>query len=137
MESNQECLPQGDGFTVRRCTRHSINCSIFGGPTGNRTPTRGLQSHCAPVITISPNFGVPGGTRTPTNGFGDRHAAITPPRQIKHTVCDISVPASSMCVLKHSKLLRLPVRKKCFNTLGFFYVQEHKPSPRPPICSLE
>ena len=25
----------------------------------------------------------------------------------------------------------------CFNTLGFFYVQEHKPSPRPPICSLE
>ena len=42
-----------------------------------------------------------------------------------------------MCVLKHSKLLRLPVRKECFNTLGFFYVQEHKPSPRPPICSLE
>lgn len=26
----------------------------LGGPTGNRTPTRGLQSHCAPVITISP-----------------------------------------------------------------------------------
>ena len=25
-------------------------------------------------------FGVPGETRTPTNGFGDRHAAITPPR---------------------------------------------------------
>ena len=25
-------------------------------------------------------FGIPGGTRTPTNGFGDRHAAITPPR---------------------------------------------------------
>jgi hypothetical protein len=25
-----------------------------------------------------------------------------------------------MCVLKHSKLLRLPVRKECFNTLGFF-----------------
>ena len=42
-----------------------------------------------------------------------------------------------MCVLKYSKLLRLPVRKECFNTLGFFYVQEHKPSPRPPICSLE
>ena len=28
----------------------------LGGPTGNRTPTRGLQSHCAPVITISPNL---------------------------------------------------------------------------------
>jgi hypothetical protein len=26
---------------------------------------------------------------------------------------------------------------ECFDTLGFFCVQEHKPSPRPPICSLE
>ena len=25
-------------------------------------------------------IGIPGGTRTPTNGFGDRSAAITPPR---------------------------------------------------------
>ena len=29
-----------------------------------------------------------------------------------------------MCVLKHSKLLRLPVRKECFNTLGFFISQK-------------
>ena len=28
-----------------------------------------------------------------------------------------------MCVLKHSKLLRLPVRKECFNTLWFFTLQ--------------
>ena len=27
LESNQECLPRGIGFTVRGCTRHSINCS--------------------------------------------------------------------------------------------------------------
>ena len=27
---------------------------LYGGPTGDRTPTRGLQSHCAPIITISP-----------------------------------------------------------------------------------
>ena len=130
MESNQECLPRGDGFTVRRCTRHSINCSIFGGPAGDRTPTKGLQSPCAPSITTSPNFGVQGGIRTPTNGFGDRHAAITPPRHNFNTLFP-------MCVLKHSKLLRLPVRKECFNTLGFFYVQEHKPSPRPPVYFLE
>ena len=53
---------------------------LFGGPEGNRTPTRGLQSHCAPVITTSPNFGVPPETRTPTKGFGDPRAAITPAR---------------------------------------------------------
>jgi len=30
-----------------------------------------------------------------------------------------------------------PHKRECFDTLGFFYVQEHKPSPRPPICSFE
>jgi hypothetical protein len=29
---------------------------LFGGPREDRTPTRGLQSHCAPIITISPNY---------------------------------------------------------------------------------
>ena len=47
--------------------------------------------------------------------------ALLPMRVLKSTVCDISVQVSSML----------------FNTLGFFYVQEHKPSPRPPICSLK
>ena len=103
MESNQECLPRGDGFTVRRCTRHSINCSIFGGPAGDRTPTKGLQSPCAPIITTSPNFGIPGGTRTPTNGFGDRHAAITPPRHNSNTLL-------RMCVLKHTVITTILLR---------------------------
>ena len=31
-------------------------------------------------------FGVPGETRTPTNGFGDRNAAITPPRHILRVI---------------------------------------------------
>ena len=35
-----------------------------------------------------------------------------------------------MCVSKHTL-------RTCFDTLGFFCVQEHKPSPRPPICSFE
>ena len=36
--------------------RYSTVLSVFlyGGPMGNRTPTSGLQSPCAPVITISP-----------------------------------------------------------------------------------
>ena len=29
-----------------------------------------------------------------------------------------------MCVLKHSKILRLPVLKECFNTLPFFALEE-------------
>jgi len=29
-----------------------------------------------------------------------------------------------MCVLKHSKILRLPVLKECFNTLPFFAPEE-------------
>ena len=68
---------------------------------------------------------------------------LEPPRTVLETVMlplhhpDNFNTLFPMCVLKHSKLLRLPVRKECFNTLGFFYVQEHKPSPRPPICSLE
>ena len=128
LDLNQQCHYDGR-FTVSWGYQFSYT-SIFGGPAGDRTPTKGLQSPCAPIITTSPNFGIPGGTRTPTNGFGDRHAAITPPRHNFNTLL-------RMCVLKHSKLLRLPVRKECFNTLGFFYVQEHKPSPRPPICSLE
>ena len=51
-----------------------------GGPREDRTPTRGLQSHCAPIITTSPLFGSEGGNRTPTNGFGDRRTAIILPR---------------------------------------------------------
>ena len=35
---------------------HQRDTNNFGGPEGNRTPTRGLQSHCAPIITTSPNF---------------------------------------------------------------------------------
>ena len=41
-----------------------------------------------------------------------------------------------MCVSKHSSWIN-PHKRECFDTLGFFYVQEHKPSPRPPICSFE
>ena len=52
--------------------------------------------------------GVPPRTRTLTDGFGDRGAAITP--EIPNTLF-------GMCVLKHSKILRLPVLKECFNTL--------------------
>ena len=29
---------------------------MFGGPAGDRTPTKGLQSPCAPIITTSPKF---------------------------------------------------------------------------------
>jgi len=37
-----------------------------------------------------------------------------------------------MCVLKHSKLLRLPVRKECFNTTNFFiYKKISHPRRRP------
>ena len=37
-----------------------------------------------------------------------------------------------MCVLKHSKLLRLSVRKECFNTIYFFLPQKgFHPSRRP------
>ena len=68
---------------------------------------------------------------------------LEPPRTVLETVMlplhhpDNFNTLFPMCVLKHSKLLRLPVRKECFNTLGFFYVQEHKPSPRPPICNFK
>ena len=79
LDLNQQCHYDGR-FTVSWGYQFSYT-SIFGGPAGDRTPTKGLQSPCAPIITTSPNFGVQGGTRTPTNGFGDRHAAITPPRQ--------------------------------------------------------
>ena len=134
-------MVEADGFEPPRflrarftvwCNQPLCHVSIFGGPTGNRTPTRGLQSHCAPVITISPNFLA---TRErferPSCSFGDCRSANWNYRAI------IFNTLFRMCVLKHSKLLRLPVRQECFNTLGFFYVQEHKPSPRPPICSLE
>jgi len=41
-----------------------------------------------------------------------------------------------MCVSKHSSWMN-PHKRECFDTLGFFYVQEHKPSPRPPICNFK
>jgi len=41
-----------------------------------------------------------------------------------------------MCVSKHSSWMN-PHKRECFDTLGFFCVQEHKPSPRPPIYSFE
>ena len=69
-----------------------------------------IEACKATVIPFNyqPKFGIPRGTRTPTNGFGDRHAAITLGRH--NTLL-------RMCVLKHSKILRLPVLKECFNTL--------------------
>ena len=91
--------------------------------------THACKAHVFPLAPTPQIHGDQGGNRTPTNGFGDHRTAIILPGQI-YTLLP-------MCVLKHSKLLRLPVRKECFNTLGFFYVQEHKPSPRPPVYFLE
>jgi hypothetical protein len=42
-----------------------------------------------------------------------------------------------MCVLKHSKILRLPVLKECFNTLGFFtHYKKCFSSPRTPSFAI-
>jgi hypothetical protein len=40
----------------RVMTSPEVERSIFGGPTGDRTPTYAVQTHCAPIITISPNL---------------------------------------------------------------------------------
>ena len=44
--------------------------------------THACKAHVFPLAPTPQILGIPGGTRTPTNGFGDRYAAITPPRQI-------------------------------------------------------
>ena len=69
---------------------------------------------------------------------------LEPPRTVLETVMlplhhpDKLNTLFPMCVLKHTRSpILLTLHGICFNTLGFFYVQEHKPSPRPPICSLE
>ena len=58
----QSILEQDTGLepvTFSLATKHSTTeliLHLFGGPTGNRTPTYAVQGHCAPVITISPNL---------------------------------------------------------------------------------
>ena len=70
-------------------------------------PTEACKATVIP-FNYQPKHGVPPRTRTLTDGFGDRGAAITP--EIPDTLL-------RMCVLKHSKILRLPVLKECFNTI--------------------
>jgi len=50
----------------------------------------------------------------------------------------LHVVRSRECVLKHSKLLSLTVRKECFNTLPFFALEEEfHPIGRPFEAGLE
>ena len=93
----------------------------FGGPSRVRTGDWGLQSHCVPNYTNSPWFGDSWWNRTTAKSFGDFRTA---------TILTSHITLLPMCVPKHTL-------RTCFGTLGFFYVQEHKPSPRPPICSFE
>ena len=59
------CITVLPALDILLYSRRTFASNKFGGPTGNRTPTRGLQSHCAPVITISPNLASPEGLEPP------------------------------------------------------------------------
>ena len=137
MDLNQQCHYDGR-FTVSWGYQFSYT-SIFGGPTGNRTPTRGLQSHCAPVITISPNFlATPKGFEPLTFGFGDQRSAglnygamlwwrisdlnRSPPACKAGALPDELIPQISntllpMCVLKHSTWMNPLVPSRVENAL--------------------
>ena len=120
-----------EGTDLQSADAHAI-ASIAPYLVDRRGIEPRLKACKAPVLPLS----------LPAQILASREG-LEPPRTVLETVMlplhhpDNFNTLFPMCVLKHSKLLRLPVRKECFNTLGFFYVQEHKPSPRPPICSLE
>ena len=77
-----------------------------GGPEEDRTPTWGLQSHCAPIITTSPKL-----LRTETNACNQMHWE----------------PAMTLVSQNRGPMHLI--------TLPFFYPHKDKPSGRPPVCS--
>ena len=86
----------------------------FGGPYRGRTGDYALQGHCVPNYTNSPN------------SLATREG-IEPPLMVLETIAlPLYYPAMldtllPVCVSKHSKLLRLPVRRECLDTPEFYH----------------